>query len=204
MKCRKHSGPRLILGITGNFGTGKTTVAGYFKSFGAKIIDADKIAHIVIEPGSKAYNKIIGIFGKEIVKKNKTIDRVLLSKIVFNNSGLLKRLNRIIHPEVGKIIKEEIKASREKVIVLDVPLLYESGLQYLADKIIVVKARREKQFERIVSGRSFTKEEIIKRIRAQMRLSDKIRRADFVIDNSGSKENTKKQVEKLRRILWKN
>jgi len=195
---------KLILGITGSFGSGKTTVAGYFKSLGACVFDADMIAHRIIKPGSNIYKKIVDVFGCNILKKNKDIDRDRLAKIVFDNKYLLNRLNRIMHPEIIKIMKERIKNSHKNIIVLDAPLLVEAGLRRLADKLIVVKITRQKQIERILKyKRSLRKADILKRIGHQMPLSYKVRIADFVIDNSKTLEETKKQVGKIRRLLWK-
>lgn len=198
----KHK--KFILGVTGGFGTGKSTVAKYFKRFGAKVIDADKISRNLLNPGTEAYRKAVDIFGESILKNNKDIDRIKLAGIVFSDNNLLKKLNKLIHPEVKKIIKRKIARASEKIVVLDVPLLFEAKLENLVDKIIVVKAGRAEQIQRIRNKSLFTKEDIVKRINAQMPLSDKVRLADFVIDNSGTLNNTNKQVEKLRRMLWKN
>lgn len=194
----------MVIGITGSFGTGKTTVAKIFKSFGAKIIDADKIAHSLIKPKTMIYKKIIDTFGKDILKKNKTVDRKNLAKFVFNNKNLLKRFNGIMHPQILKIIKEKIKNYKDKIIVLDAPLLIETGLHKIVDKLVVVKTNRETQIRRIQNKFSLTKDEILKRISSQIPLREKIRLADFVIDNSGTIKNTKKQAEQIRRLLWKN
>jgi len=202
---RQHPNKKnIVLGITGGFGSGKTTVARIFKSFGAKLIDADKIAHRVLNRGGKAYKKIINTFGRDILKKNRQIERQKLAKIVFNNKNLLKRLNGIIHPEVIRIIKNEIKVSRAKVIVLDAPLLLEAGLERMVDKLIVVKITKGRQIKRIKNKTSLSKADILKRIASQIPLRAKMRLADFVIDNSGTVEKTKEQVGQIRRFLWRN
>ncbi len=193
-----------LVGITGSFGSGKTTVAGIFRSYGAEIIDADRIAHSCIADGTQAYKRICKAFGKDILKKNRTIDRVKLAGIVFAHKGLLKKLNKIIHPEVIRVIRNKIKKSRAKIIVLDAPLLLEAGLRRMVDKLIVVKIKRAEQLERIQRKFSFSREDILKRIKHQMPLQLKVRLADFVIDNSGTIEETKKQIEEIRRLLWKN
>jgi len=194
----------VVLGITGGFGSGKSTVARIFASFGAKLIDADKIAHRVINPGSKVYKKIAATFGRGILKQNREVDRKKLARVVFNNKNLLKRLNNIVHPEVIRIIKNEIKVSRAKVAVLDAPLLLEAGLEKIVDKLIVVKITKDGQFKRIQNKTFLSKTDILKRIALQIPLRVKARLADFVIDNSGTIEKTKKQVERIRRSLWKN
>mgnify|MGYP001591733157 FL=1 len=159
---------KIILGLTGSFGSGKTTVARIFRSFGAKIIDADKLAHGCITPRSPAYEKIIHTFGNGILKKNRIIDRRKLAVIVFNNINLLIKLNNIIHPQVIQIIKNKINSAKSKVIVLDAPLLIESGLVKLVDKLIVVKINRAKQIKRIQNKTSLTKTDILKRIKSQI------------------------------------
>ncbi len=201
---QSHGKKKIILGITGGFGSGKSTVAGIFRSFGAKVIDADKIAHRLIRRKTKAYNKVIDVFGKGVLNRDKAIDRAKLAKIVFKDRGSLKKLNKILHPRVIKAIKEEIKSGHKRVIVLDVPLLIEAGLRKMVDKLVVVTATREKQIERTCNKKGFTRPDILKRIRAQIPLSRKIRLADFIIDNSSTLKKTKKQAEQIRRKLWKN
>ena len=204
MKRQKRNKRRIILGITGTFGSGKSTVANMFKSSGAELIDADKIAHRVIRPGSGIYKKIINAFSGGILKKNKTIDRKKIAKVVFKDKKLLQKLNRIIHPEVISMIKNQIKASSRKIIALDAPLLIEAGLVGMVDKLIVVSIHKKKQIERALKKTSLSEADILKRIKAQIPLKDKIRLADFVIDNSGTIEKTRKQVVSIRRLVWKN
>lgn len=188
-----------MLGITGSFGSGKTTVARIFKSFGVPVIDADKIAHRIIKPGSQIYRRIINVFGKNILKKNGSINRHKLARIVFDNKNLLNKINQITHPAIIRIIKNQIRISPSKIIVLDTPLLIEAGLKNLVDRLIVVKINRRQQLERLLRKSPFKKSEILKRIKMQMPLRDKIRLADFLIDNSGGIRDTKRQVTQI----WK-
>lgn len=204
MKKQSHNKKRIILGITGGFGSGKSTVAKMFKAKDTEIIDADRIAHQLIRPVSWTYKKIVDIFGQNILKKNKTIDRYKLAGIVFNNKKALKQLNKIIHPPIIRIIKNKIRKARSKLIVLDAPLLIEAGLANLVDKLIVVKASRKKQIERIFRKTHLKKIDILKRIRCQIPLEKKVRWADFVIDNSKILKETQKQIQQIRRRLWKN
>jgi len=198
----------ITIGITGSFGTGKTTVAEYFKALGAKVLDADKIAHETLlkkVTGHKSpvtcYKKIVKIFGKKILKKNKEIDRKKLGKIVFRDRTLLKKLNSIIHPYVIKKIKkgiEEIKMENSKaMIVLDIPLLVETGLLGLVDKLVVVNASRNAQIDRCRKKTGLARTEILARITAQAPLKRKVRISDFVIDNNGTEKQTKREVEKV-------
>jgi len=205
MKRQKQNKKRIVIGITGSFGSGKTTVAGMLKSFGAYVIDADKLAHGCISRGNPAYERIIHTFGRGILKENRVINRKRLADVVFNNINLLIKLNNIIHPQVIRLIKDKINSSMAKVIVLDAPLLLEAGLKGLVDKLLVVKINRDAQIERIKNRMSLTKTDILKRIKSQIPLSQKLRLADFIIDNSGTIQETRKQVEQIkRRVLWKN
>lgn len=199
----KDSHKKIVLGITGSFGSGKTTVARILKSFGAKVIDADKIAHSVIRPQTKIYRKIISAFGEGILKKSRTIDRNKLARVVFNRKELLSRLNNIIHPEVIRAIRHRIKNAKTKVIALDAPLLVEAGLRNIVDKLIVVKITREKQLKRIQNRTSLSKSDILRRISSQIPLAYKIRLADFVIDNSGSVGKTRRQVKNFLELVIK-
>jgi len=187
----------MIIGVTGSFGSGKTTVARMFKVLGAKIIDADIIARSVIRPGTRIYKKIIATFGRGILKKDKKIDRAKLANIVFNNKERLKLLNEIVHPPVIRIIKGRLQVKSKGAIVLDAPLLIEAGLLNLVDKLIVVKTDRKLQIKRLLDKSLLSKSEISKRIKAQVSLRKKIRLADFVIDNSATLKTTKKQAQKI-------
>lgn len=201
MRRQKGSKKKFILGLTGTFGSGKSTCAGFFRGLGALVLDADKIAHKCIRLNKPAYKKIIRLFGGEILKKNGSIDRKKLARIVFNDTRLLARLNNIVHPEVIRDIKSEINSSKAKVIVLDVPLLIESGLTRIADKLAVVKIPRKTQIERIQNKTSLGRSDILSRIRCQLPQSAKIGLADFIIDNAGSRVRTKKQVIKIWKTL---
>ena len=192
----KNKGPdkKIVLGLTGSFGSGKSTVAAMFKSLGAAVVDADDIAHRIIKPRTETYKRIARAFGEKILKKDKTIDRVKLAKTVFDDPALLYKLNCLTHPEIIRLIKQEVKNSSGKVTVVDAPLLIEAGLKSLADKIIVVTLSLDKQVKRIKARNTTLKKDILKRIRSQIPLAKKIRLADFVIDNNQTMRNTKAQV----------
>jgi dephospho-CoA kinase len=191
------------VGLTGSFGSGKTTVARIFMSLNAKIIDADKIAHKAMRPKTRIYKKIVNTFGKGILNKERTINRNKLAQIVFNNKQMLNRLNKIMHPEIIRIMRQRLKRIRKGIIILDAPLLIETGLERMVDKLIVVKITPEKQIERIRRKTGLDKIDILRRIAVQIPLSNKLRLADFVIDNSGTVGETKKQILEIRRLLWK-
>jgi dephospho-CoA kinase len=202
-KQKQNLKKKIILGLTGSFGSGKTSVARIFRSYGAKIIDADKLTHQVIRPGENVYKGIVKIFGRQILKQNKSIDRRKLARIVFGDRKLLIKINRIMHPEIIRMIKKKIRTAPAKIVILDAPLLIEAGLETIVDKLIVVTLTRKKQIERILKKHALKKSDIIKRIEAQMPLEKKVRLADFIIDNNGSVQTTKKQVQRIRRMLWK-
>ena len=195
----------LVIGLTGSFGTGVTFVASIFKSLGAEVIDADRIAHEVIKKGTAVYKRIIRHFGKNLLDVNGNIDRRTLSAIVFNDKDKLHKLNAIIHPEVIKEIKERAKKARhDKVVIIDAPLLIEANLGRFVDKLIVVKSSTAKQIKRSVKKFGLKSEEVMKRIKNQIPLERKIAMADFVIDNDRARSETKRQVIKIwREILWR-
>lgn len=188
----------LIIGITGGIGTGKTTVAKMFARRGAIVLDADLTAHRLIEPRRIAWRKIIVSFGKDILNRNGTVNRKLLADKVFADRRSLKKLCDIIHPLVYKEIKKVIGSIKRRgpaaVIVLDVPLLLESGKKSMVDVLIVVKCSRSKQVKRARKKLGLTHSQFLQRLKSQMQLRDKIRAADFVIDNSGSIGSTEKQA----------
>ena len=194
----------LIVGLTGGIVVGKSTVASMFKDLGAKIIDADKLGHSVILPYNPVWGKIIRLFKKDILRNDLTIDREKLGKIVFANQTLLKKLNEITHPEIIKLIKKEINLakdktrSQEKILVIDAALIYEAKIDRLMDKIIVVYVNEDEQAKRLIKKRNnLSKEEALQRIKSQIPMKEKVKMADYVIDNSNSLEKTKEQVEKI-------
>ena len=195
---------RIILGVTGTFGSGKTTVSKIFKKYHAEIIDADKLAHACLKAGGTSYRKIVSLFGAGILRKDKSINRKRLAAVVFNNKSLLKKINSVIHPRVINQINKRIKKSKSSIIVLDAPLLIESGLHKVVDKIIVVTITRKEQINRMTRKGSLKRSDISKRVKAQIPLGLKKPMADFIIDNSGTVVNTKRQVGAIRRKLWKN
>jgi dephospho-CoA kinase len=195
----------LIIGLTGGIVSGKSTAASMFKDLGAKIVDVDKIGHSVILPHRPAWKKIIRLFGKDFLRNDLTIDRGKLGKIVFTNQTLLKKLNEITHPEIIKVIKKEINLAKnktynqEKILIIDAALIYEAKMDRLMDKIIVVYINEDEQAKRLIERNDLSKEEALQRIKSQMPIKEKVKMADYVIDNSNSMDETKKQVEKI----WK-
>ena len=183
----------LIVGVTGGLGTGKTTVAAMFKRHGAGIIDADAITRGLLGPKGKCIKKVAKIFPGAILKS--ILNRQALASIVFQNSHTLKKLTDIVFPPALKEVQRQISLYRNKpLIVLDVPLLFESGWEKIVDITIVVKTSRGQQFQRLKGGR-LSGADITRRLRLQMPLSEKVRRADIVIDNRGTLKATRQQVD---------
>jgi len=191
-----------IIGLTGSVATGKSTVAQMMREQGAFVVDADRIVHGLMEPQTEVYGLIIAHFGAGILTENR-IDRGLLADIVFADDGRteLDDLCRIIHPPVINIIKREItrlkKEGLYKLIVIDAPLLFEAGLEKEVDKVVVVKTSFCNQIERGRHVHNLNEEQMSSRINAQMPLEEKVIRADFVIDNNGTIDDTRAEVNKL-------
>lgn len=197
----------LVVGITGSFGTGKSTVARIFASLGARIIDADKIVHGILGSDNKVSKKIINVFGKGVLDNSKNISRKNLGKVVFQNKKLLKRLRDIIHPEVIEKIKAKIRAfsakDKKAIIAIEAPLLIEAGLLGLVDKLVVVVTSKNNQIKRIQKKMNLSSNEIKRRIDAQLPLKTKIKLADYVVDNNKDTNFTKRQVKEIYKKILK-
>jgi len=188
---------RIVIGVTGTFGSGKSTVSRFLKAFGLKIIDADKIAHGYLLPKTKTYKAIVDFFGKGILGPKHKISRKRLGDLVFSNQRLLEKLNSIVHPSIIRDIKLKLKKIKKGAVVLDAPLLLEAGLRNLVDNLIVVIIDRDELIRRMIRKTYLKKTQIIERIKTQIPMRRKARAADFIIDNSGSFRNTKKQVKSI-------
>lgn len=190
----------LVIGLTGGIASGKSTVARLLIDKGITVIDADIIAKQAVEKGMPAYRQIIEAFGEDILLENGELDRRKLGSIVFTDEQKRLTLNKIVHPAVrAEMMKQRDEAisRHESFVVLDIPLLYESGLEYLVDKVIVVTVTAETQLKRLMERNALTEEEALSRITSQMPLADKTKRADKVIDNSGSVEKSKQQLDDI-------
>jgi dephospho-CoA kinase len=187
----------LTIGLTGGIASGKSTVTKMLRGLGIPVIDADQVARDVVKVGEEAYEQIIKTFGQDILQENGEIDRAKLGAIVFYNEQERKKLNAIVHPAVRRRMlaeKEAYVQKGAKTIVLDIPLLFESELTHLIDKIIVVYVDDDIQLERLMKRNGFSEEEALARIRSQMPLHEKVKKADAVINNNGTIEETKQQL----------
>lgn len=194
-----------VIGLTGGICTGVSLVAKMFRELGAVVIEADQIARQVVEPGTEAYRKIVEVFGREVVRADGTVDRKRLAAVVFQNDAARRRLNVITHPEIRRRITEEVDRIRDRdpggILVIDVPLLLDTtGPEtFDLDGVIVVFADPELQISRLMARDGLSRQEAVQRLAAQRPVAEKVAEADWVIDNSGSVENTRRQVE----ALWK-
>ncbi|MEA2683840.1 MAG: dephospho-CoA kinase [Chloroflexota bacterium] len=192
-----------IIGLTGGIGSGKSTVSAILRELGAAVVDADEAARAVVEPGQPALEEIRQEFGEEMIGPGDRLDRRAMARRVFDDEGARRRLNAITHPRVREWmaarIQEEVEAGAE-IVVMDTPLLYEAGLDGGTAETVVVWVPEEVQVERAV-GRGMEEADVRARIRAQMSLDDKRGRATHVIDNSGSRDSTREQTERLWREL---
>ena len=188
----------IVVGLTGGIATGKSTVSAMLSDLGARIIDADKVAHAAYRKGMPAWRAILKHFGRDILLPDNQIDRRKLGQIVFQHPDQKLRLNAIVHPHVKTQIRKRIEAlSREDpeaVIVLDVPLLLESAMDEGLSEIIVVYAPESIQIKRLMLRDGLEQADALSRIRAQMSVEEKKQRATIVIDNSGHPTDTKRQT----------
>ena len=186
----------LIIGITGSIACGKSLVSNYLQEKGYTIIDADKIGHMALE-NDEVKKQLVNKFGKSILKDNE-VNRVTLGKLVFQNNENLKELNNIIHPQIRKNISEQIQVHKnEKLVFVDVPLLFEAKFDDLVEKIIVISLDEKIQLERLMNRDSLSKEEALQRIKSQIPVREKEKLGDYVVDNSFTQENTYSQVDRI-------
>jgi len=185
----------LIVGLTGGIATGKSTVTKMFQGINIPVIETDEIARDLLKKGTEGYEEVVSTFSKSILLTNGEINRKKLALIVLTNPQRREKLNSIIHPRVKSIVKTEIQKHVElgtNMIVLDVPLLFETNFVELVDKTIVVYTTFKKQVERLMERERIDKEYAMLKINAQMPLNKKVDLADYVIDNSDSILSTKK------------
>lgn len=180
---------KLTIGLTGNIGTGKSTVLGYLAGKGALVLDADKLAHRATEPGMPGYGAVVAAFGPHILLADGRIDRAALGRIVFGDPARLAELEAIVHPAVSALAREAIAAGNAPVAVVEAIKLLEAGnLVRLCQEIWVVTSRPEVQVRRLVESRGMSAEEALLRLAAQSPQEEKVRHATRVIANDGTVE----------------
>lgn len=191
----------MIIGLTGNIATGKSKVASIFEEHGASIIDADRIAREVVGKGSPAWYEIVRHFGEEILRSDGSIDRKALGEIVFRDREKMKVLNDITHPRIMEKIRrriEDLEKQKADIVIIEAALIVEKGgMKDLIDKLVVVSCTEEEQLRRLTERDGIGHDEAVSRISSQMPSKEKLRHADYIIDNSGSPEHTRRQVKEL-------
>jgi dephospho-CoA kinase len=191
-----------LIGLTGGAGSGKSTVGAMLRELGAEVLDADEAAHAVYEPGGPAFDQVVREFGPQYVRDGR-IDRKRLGELVFHDADARHRLNAIVHPQVREWMAARTAEAAErgaKVVVQEVPLIFENGLQRLYSQVVLVYVPEPVQVQRLV-GRGLSEERARAIIASQMPIEEKRRLADHVIDNSGSPEATREQVKTLWDLL---
>ena len=196
------------IGLTGGLASGKSFVGRSLAELGCFLIQADELGHQVIEPGGEAYASVVALFGPEILNPDGKIDRRRLAARVFSDPADLAKLNALVHPPVKAreraLAAEFAREHPDGIAVTEAAILVETGSYKDYDRLIVAVCRPEQQIARAMERDGVSREEVLNRLRRQMPLEDKVKHADFVIDTSGSKENTLQQVravyESLRRL----
>ncbi|HPW68294.1 MAG: dephospho-CoA kinase [Desulfomonilia bacterium] len=184
----------VVAGLTGGIATGKSTVTALFASFGAAIIDADRIAREVVARGSPAWKKIMEHFGTGVLRPDSELDRERLGSLIFSDTAQKDVLNRIVHPEVFQEMDRRIRELREEnraeVVICDVPLLIETGMHIGFDEVVLVYVPEPLQIRRLMDRDGISRDEAVRKVRAQMSIEEKRAYATIVVDNSASQEET--------------
>lgn len=194
-----------VIGLTGGIASGKSTASEYIKSLGFEVLDADIYARKVTEKDSPGYHKIIDAFGPEILDGDEEIDRRKLGEIIFNNPDERKKLNSISHPEIRRMMNaDQDKYVKNNHVFLDIPLLFENGLDKKCDITITVHVTKEVQSQRLMARNDLTTEEAASRINSQLSLDEKRNLSDYVFDNNNDEDELYNQIDQFIKILKKN
>lgn len=187
----------MILGLTGGIATGKSLVSDYFKSKGYPVIDADQVSRQVVEAGSLGLSQVADHFGSHILFENDELDRKKLGQLIFSDSEKRKELNAIMHPLIrSEVLKQlnQLKKEGYDLIVLDLPLLFESSYEDQVDQVMVVHINKDLQLKRLMKRNDLSQREALQRIHSQMPLEEKMKKSQVLIDNSGTKKETFQQI----------
>lgn len=194
----------MVLGITGGIASGKTTVAQTFRELGAMVVSADELAREVVRPGTKALQQIAEHFGDQVLNEDGTLNRRGMAKVIFSDDQARIVLNGITHPAIAALACKRLREAEQggaPLVVYDAPLLFEAGADRQVDKVLVVKVDAEVQLVRLMSRDGIDRQQALARIDTQMSQEEKIARADFVVDNSGTARETQSQVRSLMESL---
>ncbi|MBH5318482.1 dephospho-CoA kinase [Paenibacillus sp. GSMTC-2017] len=188
----------MIIGLTGGIASGKSTVSEMLIDLGAKVVDADAVAREIVLPGEPALEAIASLFGQALLQEDGSLNRSALGAIVFKDANALRDLEAITHPAIRKRMQERIHRYAEQdpkqLVVGDVPLLFETKQEHLYEGILVVYVPAKLQIERLMKRNGMTQEEAKRRVSLQLDIEEKRKRGNWIIDNSGSLDDTKKQV----------
>lgn len=190
----------LVIGLTGGIASGKSTISSILKAVAWPVIDADLIARQIVMPGSKGLEQIVNRFGPQMLNSDGTLDRKKLGKTVFDDPKKLSDLDKIEHPLIQEAIDsqlDEFKKQHLPVVVLDVPLLFETGMDEECDLTVLAVVDQATQLKRLMKRDQISKMDAVKKISSQMSLKEKMQRADVIIDNNGTLEQTRSQVAEL-------
>ena len=197
----------IIIGMTGGIGSGKSSVAEMFKDEGAYVIDFDYLARVVVEPDTPAWRDIVDYFSLEIISPDRTLNRSKLAEIVFSDAKSRKALEGFTHPRIFEkrdtLLKDIKKKDPKAIVIIDIPLLFELSLKKKFDKVILVYVSRDVQIKRAVKRGVLAKEEVEKRLKAQIPIEEKKLLSDYIINNEGSLKYTRDQVRKVTHELKK-
>ena len=201
------SAEMLKIGITGGAGSGKTFVCNHLKELGLNVISSDDLARKAVEPGRPAHEKIVRHFGQEVLLPNGTLDRAKLRRMITKDKAARTALEHFVHPQIDELIKlEMLRAQRqgERFLLLEVPLLFELGIQGRFDVIVLVSAERELRIQRLMQRDHVERREAEELLNVQLPDVHKVEQADYVIKNDGSLDELKDKIEILHRKLIKN
>ncbi len=193
-----------IIGLTGGYGSGKSTVARFLAELGAAVIDADEVGHEVFRPGTEAWREVVGTFGQAIINFDGTIDRRKLGKIVFRDPDARARLNKIMHPRIYERVKALVEEYRQKgfaVVVVEAPLLLEAGWKSMFDEVWVTSAPQATVLSRMKEQKGISEAELLARLHAQLTDEERTEQADVVISTYGTLDELKEEVGALWREL---
>ncbi|MDO9265034.1 MAG: dephospho-CoA kinase [Desulfosalsimonadaceae bacterium] len=199
-----HGKPLVRLGITGGVGSGKTVVCDYLKRLGVTVVSTDQLARSAVMPGMSAFDKIVHSFGHDILSEDGTLNRKKLRNLITEDKEKKATLEQFVHPEVLAQITEAYAAARkrrESLIVVEVPLLFETGMASLFDYVLTVTVRADVRMQRIMERDHVSREEALALMGIQMPEEEKIRRSDFVVENNGSLEDTRMRVDAFYKQL---
>lgn len=188
----------ILVGVTGGIASGKSTVSRQLADAGLAVVDADQIARQVVEPGTSGLQQVVNTFGSGVLLPNGELDRQGLGRCIFNDDGKRRQLNQILQPIIRAAIGDEVNQLRregQRIIVLDLPLLFETGYAKDCDRILVVNIRPDMQLQRLMARNGYSQQEAQARIDAQFPLAAKVARADYVINNSGDRQALSKAVQ---------